>query len=102
MKNNDENKKDFQNEACLYVATPLVKVTPSWISIEDAGDMNKSRELPFDALGNNKLYMANPDKKKPEYVRLYIVGVACMTVRSLYVKKCIVYPGERYHHVTET
>jgi len=102
MKNNDENKKDFQNETCLYVATPLVKATLSWMSIEDAGDKRKARELPFEALGNNKLYMANADKEKPDYVRLYIVGPACMIVRSLYVKKDTVYPGERYHHVTET
>lgn len=102
MKNNDENRKDFQNEPCLHIATPLVKVTLSWMSIEDAGDKSKARELPFDALGNNKLYMANVDKAKPDYVRLYIVGSCCTTVRSLYVKKDTLYPGERYHHVTVT
>lgn len=102
MKNNDENKKDFQNEPCLHVATPLVKMTLSWMSIEDVGDKSKARELPFEALGNNKLYMTNADKTKPDYVRLYIVGLSCMTVRSLYVNKNAVYPGERYHHVTVT
>ena len=102
MKNNDENKKDFQNETCLYVAIPLVKATLSWMSIEDAGDLSEARELPFEALGNNRLYMTNADKEKPEYVRVYIVSTACMTVRSLYVKKDTIYPGERYHHVTTT
>ena len=102
MKKNDDYKKEFLNETCLHVAVPLAKATMSWMSIEDAGDKEKSRELPFEALGNCKLYVTNANKEKPDFAKLYIVSLSNNTVRSLYVKKGIVYAGERYHHVAKT
>ena len=104
MKKNEEYKKEFLDETCLRVAIPLVKFTISWMSIEDVGDKKKGREVSFEPrdLGKCKLYMTNADKAKPDYVKLYIVGSGNVTVRSLYVKKDTLYPGERHHHVTLT
>ena len=102
MKKNDEYKKDFLSETCLHVAIPLVKATRSWMSIEDAGDRVKARDLYFDALGKSKLYMTSAIKEKPDFVKVYIVNLSITKVTCLYVKKDVVCPGERYHHVTET
>jgi len=102
MKTNKDHKTDFENETCLHVAENLIIATKSWATIEDAGDESKARELHFNALGNNRLYMANADKTKPDFVRLYIVGSGNKNVWSVYVKKDILCPGERYHHVTGT
>ena len=103
MKTNEAHKNDFQNEPYLFYAIPLVKATKSWISIDDVGNEEKARELPLLAefLENSKLYMTNADKNKPEYVKLYIVSTNSNVVRGLYVKKDILCPGDRYHHVTK-
>ena len=102
MNKNDEYKKEFLNETCLNIAVPLVKAAMSWMSIEEAGDKEKARELPFEALGKSMLYMTNVDKEKPGFAKLYIVSTGNNTVRRLYVKKDVLYPGERYHNVTKT
>ena len=100
MKKNDDYMEEFLSETCLHVAIPLVKAAMSWMSIEDAGDKEKARELHFDAVNKCKLYMTSADKEKKDIVKLYIVNMSNTTVRSLYVKKDIFYPGERYYHVT--
>ncbi len=100
MNKNDDYKKEFLSETCLHVAIPLMKAGMSWMFIEDAGKMEKARELHFDAIGNSKLYMVNVNKGNADFAKLYIVSAGNTIVRRLYVKKDIIYPGERYHHVT--
>ena len=102
MKKIEEMAKDFHDETSLRIAEPLVKVAKSWMSIEETGDGAKSRELHFDALSDNELYITNAEGDKSDYVKLYIATPNHKSVWSLYVERSAVCPGESYHHVTGT
>lgn len=97
MKKNEEHKKDFFNEKCLSVASPLVRATDCWVSIEDAGETAKATMLYFEALEDKKLYTTTAvSKDNASYVRLYITNPAHTSVWSVYVKRESLYDEERY------